>query len=207
MVVAGVWLGMLYGDCLLLFVMVFLLALSIINHYDLKKGIAYSTSLHLTMILLIIGHGLYRGVVVYILLHGIVKGQIFQMSGVVIHGCGGQDLRIIPVGLILVIAMMGILLLTAGCGIVMSRGKEQIVVDFGSLLILCVVILTFVYTKSFINKQGYSTTSGEVVGMYIFMVVLISLSLLVLLGEWNLSLLIFCSLILLLAKKRFQVIL
>jgi len=206
-VVAGVWLRILYSEVLMLLIIVFILTLSILNHYDLKKNVAYSTSLHLTLILLMVRIQLYGGVVVYILLHRIVKRQIFQSSGFLIHITGNQDLRVMSPHMILLFIMLGILLLTAGCRMVMGGSKEQIVVDLGMVFILLIVVLTYVYTKSFLHKNGTELSFGEIGRIYVFLIVLSSISLMMLMGEWNLMLLILSVIILVGVKKIFQVLL
>lgn len=205
-VVAGVWLRILYSDVLLLLIMVILLTFSIINHYDLKKNVAYSTSLHLTLILLMIRMQLYGSVVVYILLHRIVKRQIFQSSRFLIHILGTQDIRVSPTNVVLLFMMLGIFLLTAGCGIVMGGSKEQIVVDLRIMIILLVVVFTYVYTKSFFYKNGEIVSFGEVNRIYVFLIMISSISMLLLLREWNLTLLLPCITVLLVVKKIFQVL-
>merc|ERR1712157_700333 len=57
------------------------------------KNIAYSTSIHLVLIVLLSIVGIYSGVAVYIILHRIVKRQLFQSSGYEIHRVRSQDIR------------------------------------------------------------------------------------------------------------------
>merc|ERR1712117_807119 len=68
-------------------------AVNMIRQIDVKKNIAYSTSIHLVLMVLLSMGGFYSVVVLYIMLHGIVKGQLFQSSGYEIHRIGSQDIR------------------------------------------------------------------------------------------------------------------
>merc|ERR1712141_509417 len=72
---------------------VLLLSANMVRHFDVKKNIAYSTSIHLLVILILSIGEMYHAVVVYIILHRIVKRQIFQSSGYGIHGIRSQDIR------------------------------------------------------------------------------------------------------------------
>merc|ERR1712141_599249 len=72
---------------------VLLLSINMVRHFDVKKNIAYSTSIHLLVILVLSIREIYHAVVVYIILHRIVKRQIFQSSGYGIHGIRSQDIR------------------------------------------------------------------------------------------------------------------
>merc|ERR1712187_112083 len=74
-------------------VVVLLLAVNMVRQMDVKKNIAYSTSIHLVLIVLLSIRGFYSVVVLYIILHGIVKRQLFQSSRYEIHGIGSQDMR------------------------------------------------------------------------------------------------------------------
>merc|ERR1712188_119942 len=139
MVVSGVWLSMIYGVSGMLLVIVFLLRSSLGVHYDLKKNVAYSTSLHLTLILIISWYGEYGLVVLYILLHRIIKRQIFQSSGYVIHSQGSQDLRVNGEVTKYMWIFLGIFLLSAIPGIVILGRKEQVV--FSILTASCLILV------------------------------------------------------------------
>merc|ERR1712061_721696 len=93
MVVARVYLMILIPNSMIVIVVVLILRLNIVRHMDVKKNIAYSTSIHLAVIVLLSLIGIYSVVLVYILLHRIVKRQLFQSSRYEIHGVRSQDIR------------------------------------------------------------------------------------------------------------------
>merc|ERR1719461_2458276 len=93
MVVARVYLMMLIPLKLMIVIVVLVLRMNIVGHIDVKKNIAYSTSIHLVVIALLSCGGFYSVVVVYIILHGMMKGQLFQSSGYEIHRVRSQDMR------------------------------------------------------------------------------------------------------------------
>merc|ERR1712198_212655 len=76
MVVAGVYLIMLLPVVLQVVIVVLLLRLNMLGHIDVKKNIAYSTSIHLIVMILLSMGGFYSIVVIYIILHRIIKGQL-----------------------------------------------------------------------------------------------------------------------------------
>merc|ERR1712187_627203 len=92
-VVAGVYLMILVPSNVPIVIVVVLLAVNIIGQMDVKKNIAYSTSIHLVLMVLLSMVGLYSVVVVYIILPGIVKRQLFQRSRYEIHRVRSQDMR------------------------------------------------------------------------------------------------------------------
>merc|ERR1712146_792366 len=93
MVVARVYLMILLPLKLMIVLVVLVLRLNMVGHMDVKKNIAYSTSIHLVLIVLLSIRGFYSIVVLYIVLHRMVKGQLFQSSGYEIHGVRSQDIR------------------------------------------------------------------------------------------------------------------
>merc|ERR1719230_826349 len=105
-------------------VVVLLLAVNIVRQMDVKKNIAYSTSIHLVlMVLLSIGR-FYSVVILYIILHGIVKGQLFQSSRYEIHRVGSQDIRRFNMESFTMIMLMAMFILSALVGMVIVRSKE-----------------------------------------------------------------------------------
>jgi len=170
--------------------MVILLGLSLGAHYDLKKNVAYSTSLHLTLMLLFTYYGEYRLVVLYILVHGIVKRQIFQSSGYVIHAVGSQDLRVIGGISSYLWMMVRIFMLSALPGMVILAGKEQVVVSVLSSFCVLFVISSLWYTKFFVSKMNVGTHVGEIVGMYVVVIMLLSLHVVRVLGEMNMRIVV-----------------
>merc|ERR1711972_408827 len=103
------------------------LALNIIAQIDVKKNIAYSTSIHLVLIVLLSIRGFYSVVVLYIILHGIVKGQLFQSSRYEIHGIGSQDIRKFNMNSSSFIILIAMFILSALVRMVMMGSKEVVV--------------------------------------------------------------------------------
>merc|ERR1711923_528911 len=115
---------------------VLVLRMNMVGHMDVKKNIAYSTSIHLLVIVILSCRGFYSVVVVYIMLHGIIKGQLFQSSGYEIHGVGSQDIRkfsMVRSSITMVIAMM---MLSAVIGMVMIGSKEVVVLGLLSIIVV-----------------------------------------------------------------------
>merc|ERR1711878_38581 len=77
MVVAGVYLMILMPAKLMVVVVVLILGMNMVGHMDVKKNIAYSTSIHLVVMALLSCRGYFSVVVMYIMLHGMIKGQLF----------------------------------------------------------------------------------------------------------------------------------
>merc|ERR1712026_442875 len=98
MVVARVYLIILLPLKLMIVLVVLVLRLNMVGHMDVKKNIASSTSIHLVVIALLSCGRFFSFVVVYIMLHGMMKGQLFQSSGYEIHGVGSQDIRKFNIG-------------------------------------------------------------------------------------------------------------
>jgi NADH:ubiquinone oxidoreductase subunit 5 (subunit L)/multisubunit Na+/H+ antiporter MnhA subunit len=96
MVVAGVFLIMIYAEfsILLPLVAVVMISLYLSGWYDGKKMVALSTSVHLVVIMICRAVGLYGIVVFHIVTHGFVKASAFVNSGWYIHIDGRQDLRV-----------------------------------------------------------------------------------------------------------------
>merc|ERR1712117_948913 len=113
---------------------------NMIGHIDVKKNIAYSTSIHLIMMILLSMRGYYSVVIVYIILHGIIKGQLFQSSGYEIHGVGSQDIRKFNINRTSIIIVFSMMMLSAIVGIVMIGSKEVVVLGVMGLLIVMLVI-------------------------------------------------------------------
>merc|ERR1712003_592869 len=104
-----------------------LLAINIISQIDVKKNIAYSTSIHLVLIVLLSIVRIYSVVVVYIILHRIIKGQLFQSSGYEIHGVGSQDIRKFSINRSSIVILLAMFILSALIGIVIIGSKEIVV--------------------------------------------------------------------------------
>jgi NADH-ubiquinone oxidoreductase chain 5 len=152
-VVAGVYLMILISvhvNHILLVVL--LLSLNIIRHFDVKKNIAYSTSIHLLIILILGVMRMYHAVIVYIMLHRIVKGQVFQKSGYRIHAIRSQDMRVYTVNGSYYLMCIGIFILSAILGMVIVGAKELVVLGGLSVSMLFLVVVSYMYTLQYINK-------------------------------------------------------
>lgn len=83
MVVAGVFLMMIYIEFSLFLplVAIALMSLYLSGWYDGKKMVALSTSVHLVVMIICRAVGLYGIVVFHIITHGFVKASAFVNSG------------------------------------------------------------------------------------------------------------------------------
>jgi len=153
----------LMGSRMQMVIVVIILSMNLIRHYDVKKNIAYSTSIHLIVMFLIRILEIYSGVVIYIMLHRIIKRQIFQRSRYSIHGVRRQDIRMFSGIVITYMIMMRIIMLSALVGIVIVRSKEVIVLSGGIIMIL-LVVGSMIYSVGYLNKLGLSNGVGEVEG-------------------------------------------
>merc|ERR1719379_1306306 len=175
MVVAGVYLMILIPVKMGLVVVVLILGINMVGHMDVKKNIAHSTSIHLVVMVILSCRGFYSVVVIYIILHGIVKGQLFQSSGYEIHGVGSQDIRkfsIIRSSMIIVLAM---LMLSAIVGMVIVGSKEVVVLRLLSILMVYIVVLSIIYTVVYLNKSAIISKVGQAEGSYVLVVMLMSM--------------------------------
>merc|ERR1711976_1036461 len=140
-VVAGVYLMILVPSNVPIFMVVLLLAVNMVRQIDVKKNIAYSTSIHLVLMVLLSIVGLYSIVVVYIILHRIVKRQLFQSSGYEIHRVRSQDIRKFNMNGSSMIMLLAIFILSALVGIVIMRSKEVVVLRIINIIVLVMVVV------------------------------------------------------------------
>merc|ERR1712176_1537207 len=152
-----------------------LLAINIVRQIDVKKNIAYSTSIHLVLIVLLSMVGVYSVVVVYIMLHGIVKGQLFQSSRYEIHGVRSQDIRKFNINRSSMVILLAIFILSALIRIVMIRSKEVVVLGMMSLIVLIVVVVSILYTLMYRSKMSISSKIGESEGYYVLLLIMLSM--------------------------------
>lgn len=145
-------------------IVVLLLSINIVRHFDVKKNIAYSTSIHLLIILTLGITEIYSSVVMYILLHRMVKGSIFQISRYSIHRGGVQDVRMYSLNGMVYIILVGMFLLSAVVRTVLLGAKELVVFRVMRVIILVLVILSYVYTLGYANKIGRGNFVGEFEG-------------------------------------------
>merc|ERR1712117_782807 len=175
MVVAGVYLMILMPIMIQIVMVVLLLGLNMIGHIDVKKNIAYSTSIHLVVMILLSTGGYYSVVIVYIMLHGMIKGQLFQSSRYEIHRVGSQDIRKFNMNGTSIMIVFSMMILSAMVGIVIIRSKEVVVLGVIGLLIVVLVIVSIMYTLVYLNKSGIVNKIGESEGSYVLLLMLISI--------------------------------
>merc|ERR1712157_550014 len=89
---------------------------------------------------------------IYIILHGIVKGQLFQSSGYEIHGVRSQDIRKFSINGSSIVMLLAIFILSALIGIVIVRSKEVVVLRMMSLIVLVIVVVSVLYTMVYRSK-------------------------------------------------------
>lgn len=174
-VVAGVYLIILIPIILQIVIVVLLLGLNMMGHMDVKKNIAYSTSIHLIVMMLLSMGGYYSVVIVYIVLHGIIKGQLFQSSRYEIHGVGSQDMRKFNMNRSSIIIIFSIIILSAIIRMVIARSKEVVVLGIVRLIIILLVIVSMIYTLMYLNKSGIMNKVGESEGNYVLLLILMSM--------------------------------
>lgn len=174
-VVARVFLAMLMPVKLNVIMVVSLLGWNMVGHMDVKKNIAYSTSIHLIVMLIIVFCELYSVVVVYIILHRIIKGQLFQSSGYEIHGVGSQDMRKIGIVGSSIMIVLSIFVLSAMVRFVLAGSKEIVVLGLMVLMTVIIVVVSFMYTVSYLNKISIIRKVGEAEGSYVLLVMLMSI--------------------------------
>merc|ERR1712157_243873 len=143
---ARVYLIILIPNNVPIVIVVILLAINIVGQMDVKKNIAYSTSIHLVLIVLLSIVNIYSVVVIYIMLHRIVKRQLFQSSGYEIHGVRSQDIRKFNINGSSIVILLAIFILSALIRIVIVRSKEVVVLRIMSLVVLVMVVVSILYT-------------------------------------------------------------
>jgi len=174
-VVARVYLMILIPNNMPIVVVVILLAINIVGQIDVKKNIAYSTSIHLVLIVLLSIVRIYSVVVVYIILHRIVKGQLFQSSGYEIHRVRSQDIRKFNINGSSMVILLAIFILSALVGMVMVGSKEVVVLGMISLTILIIVVVSILYTLMYGSKLSVISKIGESEGCYVLLLIMLSM--------------------------------
>merc|ERR1712157_249414 len=154
---------------------VILLAVNIVRQIDVKKNIAYSTSIHLVLISLLSIIGIFSVVVVYIVLHRIVKGQLFQSSRYEIHGVRSQDIRKFNMNASSILILFAIFILSALVGMVIMGAKEVVVLGLLNLVILVVVIISMLYTLMYGSKLSIIEKVREGEGYYVLVLMMMSM--------------------------------
>merc|ERR1711976_807679 len=125
-------------------------------------------------ILLSIG-GYYSIVLVYIVFHRIIKGQLFQSSRYEIHRVGSQDMRKFNINRSSIIMVFSMIMLSAMIRMVMMRSKEVVVLGVMRLLIVLLVIVSIIYTLVYLNKSSVMNKVREVEGNYVLLLILMSM--------------------------------
>merc|ERR1712099_191400 len=152
MVVARVYLMILLPVSVPVVLVILLLALNIVAQIDVKKNIAYSTSIHLVLIVLFSMTRMYSTVVVYIILHRMVKGQLFQSSRYEIHMVRSQDIRKFNMNGSSMLILIAIFILSALVRMVIMGSKELIVLGIMSVMVLVMVVVSMMYTLVYASK-------------------------------------------------------
>merc|ERR1712003_303328 len=174
-VVARVYLMILIPSNVPIVIVVILLAINIARQIDVKKNIAYSTSIHLVLMVLLSIVGIYSVVVVYIMLHGIVKRQLFQSSGYEIHGVGSQDIRKFNMNRSSIVILLAMFLLSALVRIVIMGSKEVVVLGIMNLIVLVIVVVSILYTLIYGSKLSIGSKVGESEGYYVLLLMMLSM--------------------------------
>merc|ERR1712174_126282 len=176
-------------------IVVVLLAINIVGQIDVKKNIAYSTSIHLVLIVLLSIVGIYSVVVIYIVLHGIVKRQLFQSSRYEIHRVRSQDIRKFNINRSSIVMLLAMFILSALVRIVIIRSKEVVVLRIVSLIVLVMVVVSMLYTLIYRSKLSISNKVGESEGYYVLLLMILSIIVIDVNFNFWVSLLIFGVLI------------
>merc|ERR1712113_393629 len=172
MVVARVYLMILLPVSVPVVLVILLLALNIVAQIDVKKNIAYSTSIHLVLIVLFSMTRMYSTVVVYIILHRMIKGQLFQSSRYEIHRVGSQDIRKFSINRSSMIMVFAMIILSAIVRMVIVGSKEIVVLRVIRVLMLFLVIISMIYTLIYLNKSSVISKVGESEGNYVLLLIL-----------------------------------
>merc|ERR1712176_824349 len=174
-VVARVYLIILIPNNVPIVMVVILLAINIVGQMDVKKNIAYSTSIHLVLIVLLSIVRMYSVVVVYIILHGIVKRQLFQSSGYEIHRVRSQDMRKFNINRSSIVMLLAIFILSALIRMVMVGSKEVVVLRMMNLVVLVMVVVSILYTLIYRSKLSIIGKVRESEGYYVLLLIILSI--------------------------------
>merc|ERR1712187_50176 len=142
---------------------------------DVKKNIAYSTSIHLVLMVLLSIRRFYSVVVLYIILHGMVKGQLFQSSRYEIHRVGSQDIRKFNMNGSSLMILIAMFILSALVRIVMMRSKEVVVLRLIGVVVVVIVCVSMLYTLVYANKLSIGMKIRESEGFYVLGLMMLSI--------------------------------
>merc|ERR1712157_273938 len=118
---------------------------------------------------------IYSVVVVYIILHRMVKGQLFQSSGYEIHGVRSQDIRKFNINGSSILILLAIFILSALVRIVIVRSKEVVVLRMMSLIVLIMVVVSMLYTLMYRSKLSIIRKVRESEGYYVLLLMILSM--------------------------------
>merc|ERR1712039_924198 len=104
---------------------------------------------------------IYSAVVVYIILHRIVKRQLFQSSGYEIHRVRSQDIRKFNMNGSSMLMLIAIFILSALVRMVIMGSKELIVLGIMSVMVLFIIIVSMMYTLMYASKLSVVRKVGE----------------------------------------------
>merc|ERR1712157_269820 len=130
---------------------------------------------HLVLIVLLSIVGIYSVVVIYIILHGIVKRQLFQSSGYEIHGVRSQDMRKFNMNGSSITMLLAIFILSALIRIVIVGSKEVVVLRMISLVVLVMVVVSILYTLIYRSKLSIVGKVRESEGYYVLLLIILSM--------------------------------
>merc|ERR1712157_97523 len=117
----------------------------------------------------------YSVVVIYIILHRIVKRQLFQSSGYEIHGVRSQDIRKFNINGSSIIMLLAIFILSALVRIVIAGSKEVVVLRIMSLIVLVMVVVSILYTLIYRSKLSIARKIRESEGCYVLLLMILSM--------------------------------
>merc|ERR1712003_517713 len=118
---------------------------------------------------------IYSVVVIYIILHRIVKRQLFQSSGYEIHGVRSQDIRKFNINGSSIVMLLAMFILSALIGIVIVGSKEVVVLRMMSLIVLVMVVVSILYTLIYRSKLSIIRKIGESEGYYVLLLIILSI--------------------------------
>merc|ERR1712176_178973 len=167
--------GILIPSNVPIVIVVILLSLNMVGQIDVKKNIAYSTSIHLVLIVLLSIVRVYSVVVIYIILHRMVKGQLFQSSGYEIHRVRSQDMRKFNIGRSSMMIVFAMSILSALIGMVLMRSKEVVILGMTNFLVLLIVIVSILYTMTYGSKLSVVNKIGESEGYFVLLLIMLSM--------------------------------
>merc|ERR1712003_353651 len=118
---------------------------------------------------------IYSVVVIYIILHRMVKRQLFQSSRYEIHGVRSQDIRKFNINRSSMLMLLAMFILSALIGIVIVGSKEVVVLRMMSLVVLVMVVVSILYTLIYRSKLSIIGKVRESEGYYVLSLMMLSM--------------------------------